>query len=78
MPDNRLKKTLRPASKSLSENGRTRLLYLKQLSEGAGHPLDLRQIGPAAWIAAPRRANQADYAPMIRAIRAALERCADA
>lgn len=55
-------------------NGRAQLLYLKQLSIAAGHPLDLRDIGPGAWIEASRRAHDADYSSMSQAIRAALER----
>jgi cell filamentation protein len=55
-------------------NGRTQLFYLKQLSLAAGHDLDLRNIEPAAWLAASRRAHCADYDPMSQAIRAALER----
>jgi cell filamentation protein len=55
-------------------NGRTQLLYLKQLSATAGHPLDLRHIEGDAWLAASKQSHQADYEPMSRAIRAALER----
>jgi cell filamentation protein len=55
-------------------NGRTQLLYLKQLSIVAGHPLDLRRIDPHMWIEASKRAHQAEYASIGAAIRAALER----
>jgi cell filamentation protein len=55
-------------------NGRTQLLYLKQLSIVAGHPLDPRRIPPQMWIEASKRAHQAEYALVGAAIRAALER----
>jgi cell filamentation protein len=35
-------------------NGRTQLLYLKQLSIAAGHRLELRHIDPNAWIEASK------------------------
>jgi len=35
-------------------NGRTQLLYLKQLCEQAGHALDLRCVAPAAWLDASK------------------------
>lgn len=57
-------------------NGRTQLLYLKQLSLAAGHPLDLRNIDPGAWLEASRRAHGVDYDPMSQIIRTALERSA--
>jgi cell filamentation protein len=57
-------------------NGRTQLLYLKQLSIIAGYPLDLRRINPDMWIEASKRAHQAEYASIGAAIRAALERSA--
>jgi cell filamentation protein len=53
-------------------NGRAQLLYLKQLSIVAGHPLDLRRIDQDAWIEASRESHGADYARMAAAIRAAL------
>lgn len=55
-------------------NGRTQLLYLKQLAERAGHPIDLRRLAPERWIEASRRAHGADYSPMSAAIAQALER----
>jgi cell filamentation protein len=55
-------------------NGRTQLHYLKQLAATAGHPLDLREIDPARWLAASRRAHAADYQPMSAVILDALER----
>jgi cell filamentation protein len=53
-------------------NGRTQLLYLKQLSIAAGHPLDLRRLDRDTWMEASKRAHQADYAAMGAAIHAAL------
>ena len=35
-------------------NGRTQLLYLEQLAEQAGHPMDLTRLDPDRWIAASR------------------------
>ena len=58
-------------------NGRTQLLYLKQLSIIAGHRLELRHIDPSAWINASKNAHRADYGPMAAAICAALQRSAD-
>lgn len=55
-------------------NGRTQLLYLKQLASCAGHRLELRRIDREAWMEASRRAHEkADYAPMSQAIAKALE-----
>jgi cell filamentation protein len=54
-------------------NGRTQLIYLKQLSGVAGHPLDVRRIDAKAWIAASRRAHDTDYNLMAQTIRAALD-----
>jgi cell filamentation protein len=53
-------------------NGRTQLQYLKQLSERAGHPLDLTRIDPAGWIEASKEAHKARYDLMGRVIAAAL------
>lgn len=39
-------------------NGRTQLLYLERLAEGAGHPLDLRRLSRERWIPACRAAHQ--------------------
>lgn len=55
-------------------NGRTQLVYLKQLSSRAGHWLDLREIEPRLWIEASKEAQNATYALMTRVIAAALER----
>ena len=53
-------------------NGRTQLLYLKQLTEQAGHRLDISRIEPKAWLEASKAAHRADYAPMSACIHAAL------
>ena len=57
-------------------NGRTQLFYLRELSEKAGHQLDLgldlRDIEPKAWIESSKRAHRAEYAPMGDLTRAAL------
>lgn len=55
-------------------NGRTQLQFLKQICQVAALQLDLSQIEPTEWLAASRSAHDADYEPMSRAIRAALER----
>lgn len=59
-------------------NGRVQALYLKQLAEQAGHPLDLATIDGTAWIEASVAAHGADYGPMGRVIRNALERSGSA
>jgi len=45
-------------------NGRTQLLFLEQLAEQAGHPLDLARLDPARWLEASRAAHNADYSLM--------------
>lgn len=54
-------------------NGRTQLLYLKQLAARAGHDLDLRRVDAKGWIEASIRAHDADYEPMGAVILAALK-----
>jgi len=54
-------------------NGRTQLLYLEQLAEQAGHPLDLTRLDPQTWLTASRAANAGNYAPMAEAIGRALQ-----
>ena len=49
-------------------NGRTQLLYLEQLAERAGHPLDLSRLDPLRWIEAWRAAHDGDYGPMAEEI----------
>ncbi|KKX30594.1 Fic family protein [Rhizobium sp. LC145] len=55
-------------------NGRTQLLYLKQLAEQAGHPLDLTKIEAAGWLAASKEAHRARYDLMGQVIGDALRR----
>lgn len=45
-------------------NGRTQLLYLEQLADQAGHPIDLARIRPQRWLDASRAAHNGEYAPM--------------
>lgn len=49
-------------------NGRTQLLYLEQLAERAGHPLDLTRLSRDAWMAASREAHLANYDAMANCI----------
>ncbi|HLY54493.1 MAG TPA: Fic family protein [Stellaceae bacterium] len=49
-------------------NGRTQLHYLKQLTEQAGHALDLTRLDAERWIAASRAAHHGNYEPMIKEI----------
>jgi cell filamentation protein len=42
-------------------NGRTQLIYLKQLAENAGHPIDLALIDPRRWLAASKAGHMAEY-----------------
>ncbi len=53
-------------------NGRTQLQYLKQLSERAGHPLDLTKIDAAGWLEASKEAHRARYDLMGRVMENAL------
>lgn len=53
-------------------NGRTQLLYLSQLAEAAGHPIDLTRLSGPAWIAASQEAMEGRYAAMASQIAAAL------
>lgn len=54
-------------------NGRTQLLYLKQLAEQAGHPIDLARLDKAAWMNACRAAHIGEYDAIGRCIAAAIE-----
>lgn len=54
-------------------NGRTQLLYLKQLGLQAGHPIDLTRLDPAAWLKASREAFNARYEPMAACIAGAID-----
>jgi cell filamentation protein len=42
-------------------NGRSQLLYLEQLAEHAGHPIDLARLNPQRWLKASRAAHSAQY-----------------
>ena len=57
-------------------NGRTQLLYFKQLAERAGHRLDLRHINGPSWLMASKAAHWGDYQPMTNAIHEALQNSA--
>jgi cell filamentation protein len=48
-------------------------LYLEQLAQQAGHPIDLRRIRPKHWLAASKAAHKADYSLMATEIRHATE-----
>lgn len=54
-------------------NGRTQMLYLKQLGAQAGHPLDLSRIDRDAWMTASRQANAGRYEAMGACIAAAID-----
>ena len=53
-------------------NGRTQLLYLKQLAAEAGHDLDLSKLDARPWLDASNAAFHRRYAPMARCIEQAL------
>jgi cell filamentation protein len=53
-------------------NGRTQLLYIKQLAGQANHSLDLARIGKDAWMIASREAHFGRYAAMGHCIAAAI------
>jgi cell filamentation protein len=53
-------------------NGRTQMQYLKQLTEQAGHSIDLTKIDRDAWMLASKRAHQGDYQTMARCIGGAI------
>lgn len=53
-------------------NGRTQLVYLLQLSEQAGHPLDLTRIDKKNWMNASRDAHHGDYTTMSQCIEVAI------
>jgi cell filamentation protein len=55
-------------------NGRTQALYLAQLAEQAGHPLNLRLIVKSQWLAASIAAHRSDYRPFAACILSALAR----
>ncbi|MGE0715992.1 MAG: Fic/DOC family protein [Alphaproteobacteria bacterium] len=53
-------------------NGRTQLLYLQQLADGAGHTFDLTLLHREAWISACRRSHLGDNAALAACIVAAI------
>lgn len=53
-------------------NGRTQLQYLKQLTERAGHEIDLTRLGGERWIEASKQANSAEYRLMSECVADAL------
>ncbi len=54
-------------------NGRTQFLYLKQLAQQAGHPIDLRKIRAKHWLSASKSAHKADYSLMATEISRATD-----
>lgn len=53
-------------------NGRTQMIYLKQLTVQAGHAIDLTSIERDAWMAASRQAHLGRYDAMSECIAKAL------
>ncbi len=53
-------------------NGRTQLLYLKQLADNAGHRIVLNRIDADHWMDASKRSHLADYSGMNSVIFGAL------
>jgi cell filamentation protein len=53
-------------------NGRTQMLYLKQLAEAAGHPLDLTRVPAEPWIEASRASMAGDPEPLAALVLFAL------
>ena len=49
-------------------NGRAQMQYLKQMTEQAGHGIDLTLIEKDAWMAASQKAHLGDYKPMVSRI----------
>ena len=45
-------------------NGRTQVIYLKQLAAQAGYDLEIRKIDARRWIAASIAAHRGDYEPI--------------
>lgn len=50
-------------------NGRTQLMYLSQLAERAGHPVNLAELKPSDWVYASVQSFATNYDPMARAIQ---------
>lgn len=55
-------------------NGRTQLVYLKQLGAQAGHRIRLERLNGAAWMEASREAHLGRYEAMGRCIGSAIGR----
>lgn len=53
-------------------NGRTQLVYLKQLGSRAGHRIDLARLDRDKWMEASREAHLGRYEPMSQCIKMAL------
>ena len=53
-------------------NGRTQLVYLKQLGTQAGHRVDLTRIEGDAWMTASKDAHRGDYTAMQHCIHDAI------
>ena len=53
-------------------NGRTQMMFLKQLAVHAGHPIDLTRIDKQAWMRASRDAHHTRYDAMSECIAAAI------
>jgi len=54
-------------------NGRTQLQFLAQLSERAGHRLDLSRIEAKRWLEASRTSHDGDYGSMAAEIGKCIE-----
>jgi cell filamentation protein len=50
-------------------NGRTQVLFIKQLAQRAGHDIDLTKLRGDDWMAASREAHQANYQPLRQCLR---------
>lgn len=53
-------------------NGRTQLVYLKQLASQAGHSIDLSKLDKSHWLSASQRSHMGDYDLMVQEISYAL------
>ncbi len=53
-------------------NGRTQLVYLRQLGGHAGHAIDLSRFERDSWLAASIQSHRGDYQPMVACIHHAI------
>ena len=53
-------------------NGRSQILYLKQLAEQAGHPINLTLIEKEAWMTGSQESHHRDYSRLVRCIAIAI------